>query len=139
MGKIKGGTHVDYITEIIVKRLTDILKKKNKSDITIKPVHVQNHMRIFVKCLIVNQIFDYQTRENMTLQPESFDFKFVLEKDFFKEILKSGIVESLLRWAKLETQRQVNKKSDQNKSKTKDVPKCEVARKLERRTHKNIY
>ena len=33
----KGGRHVDYVTEIIIKGIIDTIKKKNKTGINIKP------------------------------------------------------------------------------------------------------
>jgi DNA topoisomerase-2 len=36
----KGGRHVDYVTEIIIKSIIDTIKKKNKTGINIKPFQV---------------------------------------------------------------------------------------------------
>lgn len=37
---MQGGRHVDYVTDNIVKSLTEGLKKKNKSGVQIKPFQV---------------------------------------------------------------------------------------------------
>lgn len=68
----KGGRHVEYVSDMIVKQVMDTIKKKNKGGINIKPFQVKNHMWVFVNCLIVNPTFDSQTKENMTLQAKSF-------------------------------------------------------------------
>jgi DNA topoisomerase-2 len=68
----KGGRHVDYVADAIVKQVLETIKKKNKGGVNIKPFQVKNHMWIFVNCLIVNPTFDSQTKENMTLQAKSF-------------------------------------------------------------------
>lgn len=72
----KGGRHVDYVSDMIVKQLLEVLKKKNKGGVNIKPFQVKNHMWVFVNCLIVNPTFDSQTKENMTLQMKSFGVSF---------------------------------------------------------------
>lgn len=68
----KGGRHVEYVSDMIVKQVMETIKKKNKGGINIKPFQVKNHMWVFVNCLIVNPTFDSQTKENMTLQAKSF-------------------------------------------------------------------
>nr|NVI79306.1 topoisomerase 2 [Cucujiformia] len=91
----KGGKHVDYIAEMIAKQLTEVLKKKNKGGVNIKPFQVKNHMWLFVNCLIVNPTFDSQTKENMTLQTKNFGSKCVLTEKFINQVVKSGIVEQV--------------------------------------------
>lgn len=72
----KGGRHVDYITDMIVKQVMETIKKKNKGGVNIKPFQVKSHMWVFVNCLIVNPTFDSQTKENMTLQSKNFGVSF---------------------------------------------------------------
>ncbi|XP_039448395.1 DNA topoisomerase 2 [Culex pipiens pallens] len=123
----KGGRHVDYVTDMIVKQLIEVLKKKNKGGINIKPFQVKNHMWVFINCLIVNPTFDSQTKENMTLQAKSFGSKCALSEKFITAVSKSGIVESVLQWAKFKAQTELNKASGSKKSKIKGVPKLEDA------------
>lgn len=68
----KGGRHVDYISDMIVKQVMETIKKKNKGGVNIKPFQVKTHMWVFINCLVVNPTFDSQTKENMTLQAKSF-------------------------------------------------------------------
>ncbi|XP_058060670.1 DNA topoisomerase 2 [Anopheles bellator] len=123
----KGGRHVDYVTDMIVKQLTEVLKKKNKGGVSIKPFQVKNHMWVFVNCLIVNPTFDSQTKENMTLQAKSFGSKCNLSEKFINAVAKSGIVESVLQWAKFKAQTDLAKTSGSKKSKIKGIPKLEDA------------
>lgn len=123
----KGGRHVDYITDMVVKQLIEVLKKKNKGGVNIKPFQVKNHMWVFINCLIVNPTFDSQTKENMTLQSKSFGSKCTLSEKFITNVSKSGIVESVLQWAKFKAQTELNKASGSKKSKIKGVPKLEDA------------
>ncbi|RZC40450.1 DNA topoisomerase 2, partial [Asbolus verrucosus] len=123
----KGGRHVDYVVDMIVKQLIEILKKKNKGGVVIKPFQVKNHMWIFVNCLIVNPTFDSQTKENMTLQMKSFGSKCNLSEKFINQVIKSGIVESVLTWAKFKAQNELVKTSGKKQSKLKGIPKLEDA------------
>ncbi|TKR76099.1 hypothetical protein L596_017294 [Steinernema carpocapsae] len=64
----KGGRHVDFVTDQIVSKLTEVVKKKTaKGGFKVKPFQVKNHMWVFVNALIENPTFDSQTKETMTL------------------------------------------------------------------------
>ncbi|CAH1979739.1 unnamed protein product [Acanthoscelides obtectus] len=123
----KGGRHVDYVVDMIVKQLIEVLKKKNKGGINIKPFQVKNHMWVFINCLIVNPTFDSQTKENMTLQMKSFGSKCTLSEKFINQVTKSGIVESVLSWAKFKAQNLLEKKGGKKQVKLKGIPKLEDA------------
>ena len=95
----KGGKHVDYVTDKIVKAILEKIAKKQK-DLTIKPQHVKQHLWIFVNCLIENPVFDSQTKENLTSKKEDFGSEFTFSDGFIKSVLKTNIVERCLRYAK---------------------------------------
>nr|NVI79327.1 topoisomerase 2 [Cucujiformia] len=124
----KGGRHVDYIVDMIVKQLIEVIKKKNKGGTSIKPFQVKNHMWVFVNCLIVNPTYDSQTKEHMTLQIKNFGSKCSLSEKFITQVTKSGIVETVLSWAKFKAQNELVKVSAGKKqSKLKGIPKLEDA------------
>ncbi|XP_076167856.1 DNA topoisomerase 2 isoform X2 [Ptiloglossa arizonensis] len=124
----KGGRHVDHVTELIVKQLTETLKKKNKAGVTIKPFQIKNHLWIFVNCLINNPTFDSQTKENMTLQAKSFGSKCTLSDKFITNVTKMGIVEAVLTWAKFKADSQLQKLGPKSKQrKLQGIPKLEDA------------
>ncbi|XP_051156221.1 DNA topoisomerase 2 [Leptopilina boulardi] len=124
----KGGRHVDHVTDMIVKQLTETLKKKNKGGIAIKPFQIKNHMWIFINCLINNPTFDSQTKENMTLQAKSFGSKCSLSEKFITSVTKIGIVESVLSWAKFKADSQLQKLGPKSKQrKLQGIPKLEDA------------
>jgi DNA topoisomerase-2 len=123
----KGGRHVDHVSDSIIKSLIEIIKKKNKGGVNIKPFQVKNHMWIFINCLVVNPTFDSQTKENMTLQAKSFGSKCNFTEKFITTVSKSGIVENVLQWAKFKAQTDLAKTSGSKKSKLKGIPKLEDA------------
>ncbi|XP_068119452.1 DNA topoisomerase 2-alpha [Hyperolius riggenbachi] len=124
----KGGRHVDYVADQIIAKIIEVVKKKNKAGVTVKPFQVKNHMWLFVNSSIENPTFDSQTKENMTLQSKSFGSKCALSEKFIKAATSCGIVESILNWVKFKAQTQLNKKCSAVKhSKIKGIPKLDDA------------
>ncbi|XP_009327895.1 PREDICTED: DNA topoisomerase 2-alpha [Pygoscelis adeliae] len=124
----KGGRHVDYVADQLVTKLIDVVKKKNKNGVGVKPFQVKNHMWLFVNALIENPSFDSQTKENMTLQAKNFGSSCKLSEKFIKGAVGCGIVESILNWVKFKAQSQLNKKCSAVKhTKIKGVPKLDDA------------
>ncbi|XP_072226681.1 DNA topoisomerase 2-beta isoform X2 [Leuresthes tenuis] len=124
----KGGRHIDYVVDQIVAKLIEVVKKKNKAGVSVKPFQVKNHIWVFVNALIENPTFDSQTKENMTLQTKSFGSKCLLSDKFIRAATNCGIVESILNWVKFKAQIQLNKKCSSVKhSKIKGIPKLDDA------------
>ncbi|XP_010138483.1 PREDICTED: DNA topoisomerase 2-alpha, partial [Buceros rhinoceros silvestris] len=124
----KGGRHIDYVADQLVTKILDVVKKKNKNGVGVKPFQVKNHMWIFVNSLIENPTFDSQTKENMTLQAKNFGSTCKLSEKFIKGAVACGIVESVLNWVKFKAQTQLNKKCSAVKhTKIKGVPKLDDA------------
>jgi DNA topoisomerase-2 len=72
---IKGGTHVNYLSDQIVQNLIEAVKKKDKKGVPLKAFQAKNHIWMFVNCAIVNPTFDSQTKETMTLRASAFGSK----------------------------------------------------------------
>ncbi|BFZ22006.1 hypothetical protein BsWGS_25045 [Bradybaena similaris] len=124
----KGGRHVDYVADQCVTKLIDVVRKKNKGGVSIKPFQVKNHLWVFVNCLIENPTFDSQTKENMTKQAKGFGSKCQLSEKFIQQVNKCGIVESIQSWMKFKAQAQLNQKCHSSKhSKLKGIPKLDDA------------
>ncbi|XP_036407893.1 DNA topoisomerase 2-alpha [Megalops cyprinoides] len=124
----KGGRHTDYVADQVVSKLIEVVKKKNKAGVTVKPFQVKNHLWLFINCLIENPTFDSQTKENMTLQQKSFGSACTLSEKFIKSATNCGIVESIMNWVKFKAQTQLNKKCSAVKhTKIKGVPKLDDA------------
>ncbi|KAH8920847.1 type II DNA topoisomerase [Atractiella rhizophila] len=96
----KGGTHIDHVSSQLVAEIDKIVQKKNKGGAAVKGFQIKNHLWVFVNCLIENPAFDSQTKENMTLGQKKFGSKCELTEDFMKKVVKSGVVENVLDWAR---------------------------------------
>jgi DNA topoisomerase-2 len=91
---IKGGKHIEYITNMITKNLVDMtLNKKKKA---VKTQHIKDNLIIFVKALIVNPSFDSQSKETLTTPVAKFGSKCELSEKFYEKLFKSGIIDKAL-------------------------------------------
>ncbi|KAI0217662.1 DNA topoisomerase 2, partial [Massospora cicadina] len=133
----KGGTHVNYVVDSIVKLIQEALdKKKLKSKVL--PGAIKSNMWIFVNCLIDNPSFDSQTKENMTLKPASFGSRCELTEKFQAGVLKSGIIDMLAALSQAKDNMAMVKALDSTKSgRLSGIPKLEDANKAgTRESHK---
>ncbi|KAG9456462.1 hypothetical protein H6P81_000970 [Aristolochia fimbriata] len=122
---IKGGTHVEYVTNQITSHLVTLVNKKNRNA-NLKPHAAKNHLWVFVNALIDNPAFDSQTKETLTTRQSSFGSKCELSDEFLKKVTKSGIVENLLSWANFKQSKEL-KKTDGSKKHRVTVEKLKDA------------
>ena len=131
-----GGTHIDHVVNPLVKKLTEIIQEKHKS-ITIKPQYIKEHLFVFINCKIENPSFSSQTKEKNITKSSDFGSKFSISEDFVKNVLKMGILDSILALAEAKEKRTISKTDgkktnrviipkldDANKAGTKDSEKC---------------
>lgn len=132
-----GGTHVNYIADQIVNKLMEIVNKKNKKGIQLKPAQIRNHIFLFVNCQIVNPAFNSQTKEQLTTKPSQFGSKCVLTDKFLTAISKTEAVANIIHFAQQKADKAMQKTdgnrrtrmsnsklTDANKAGTKDGYKC---------------
>mmetsp|Transcript_21318 Transcript_21318/g.45361 ORF Transcript_21318/g.45361 Transcript_21318/m.45361 type:complete len:1306 (+) Transcript_21318:68-3985(+) len=96
----KGGTHVTHVADQLVEAICKRVNSKNKGGMEIKPYHVKNYLWLFVNCRIENPTFDSQTKETMTLKQAKFGSKCEISESMINKVLKTGIVDMVLQWAK---------------------------------------
>jgi DNA topoisomerase-2 len=91
---IKGGKHIEYITNMVTKNLVDMTLSKKKK--VVKSQHIKDNLFIFVKALIVNPSFDSQSKETLTTPVAKFGSKCELSDKFYDKLFKIGIVDKAL-------------------------------------------
>ncbi len=123
----KGGTHVDHVANQIVNALVEAVKKKSKDMASIKPFQVKNHLSLFINCLVENPTFDSQTKENMTLRASAFGSKCEVGEDFMKKVLKSGVLENIMTWAKFKQDQALKKTDGAKRSRLSGIAKLDDA------------
>lgn len=121
---LKGGKHVEYITNQITKRLTEIASSKKKKEI--KPQHIRDNLWVFVKCAVVNPAFDSQTKETLTTQATKFGSKCELSDKFFDKLVKTGILEKAVSLTEFHDKKKLAK-TDGKKTSRVLVPKLDDA------------
>ena len=121
---IRGGRHVEYITNAITKKLVDMTLAKKKK--TIKPQHIKENLFIFVKSTIENPTFDSQTKETLTTLMTKFGSKCELSEKFYEKLYKSGVIELALSATEVVEQKKLVK-TDGKKVNKIIVPKLDDA------------
>lgn len=92
---LKGGKHVDYILNQIVRKMTELIAKKKK-DAIIKPTSIKDNLILFVKSVIVNPTFDSQSKETLTTNITKFGSKAELSDKFIDKLFKTELTTKIL-------------------------------------------
>jgi len=123
---LRGGKHVEYITNQIVKKLSELIVKKNKNA-TIKPQSIKDNLILFVKSTIVNPKFDSQSKETLTTPATKFGSKAELGEKFVEKLYKSGIVERVLELSHVFDTKTLQKSDGKKRDIIRGLPKLEDA------------
>jgi len=123
---IRGGKHVEYILNQIVKKLSDMISKKHKS-VSVKPQSIKDNLILFVKATIVNPTFDSQSKETLTTPASKFGSKANVSDKFIEKLYKSGIVEKVLEISQINDAKSLQKTDGKKKNVIRGIPKLEDA------------
>lgn len=122
----KGGTHIEYIRNQLVKYIQEYMKKKHKTEV--KRVTVINHLFLFLNCLIVNPSFDTQTKETLKTAVNKFGSTCELDDKWMKKIMdETDLVKSLLHHAKFDSEKKLKRKDGKKSRRVLGIPKLEDA------------
>jgi len=114
---LRGGKHVDYVVNQIVKRMTEMVVKKNK-DANVRAASIKDNLIIFIKCSIGNPTFDSQSKETLTTPASKFGSKAELSDLFMTKLFKTGISQKIMEICAL-TDDKTLKKTDGKKNTAK--------------------
>ena len=99
--------------------------KKEHRNLDITDEIVKQHLWVFVNCLIENPSFDSPTKDNMTLKASSFGSHFDLNDKFLNDVIKIGIVDRCVSFAKArEGLLAIPNLYDASNARTKNSTKC---------------
>ena len=117
----KGGKHVDYIVNQIIKNITKYIKEKKKVDV--KPSVIKEQLFLFLRCDIENPSYDSQSKEFLNTPVNKFGSSCSVSDKFIENIAKMGIMNTACNLTEIKENKDV-KKTDGNKCKNiKDLPK----------------
>lgn len=134
---LNGGTHVNYISNQIVKYVEDFLIKKYKKS-KISNLDILRNIMIFVNAQIVNPEFETQTKENLiTKMTKNHVENVTISDNFLKKLSNSNIMQNIIDFIELKDKAKLKKESgkksskvkirkldDANRAGTKDSDKC---------------
>ena len=130
----KGGKHVDYVIEQVVRKLIAYIKRtvkgKNKDVVNkIRYEVVKNRLFLFLKTVIFNPTFSSQTKNELTTQPKDFGREFIVPDKVVEKLAKtSGIVSDILSMTRFkEEAKAIKGKEGKKKSTVRGIPNLEDA------------
>jgi DNA topoisomerase-2 len=121
---IRGGTHVNTITNAIIKKLSDMIEAKKKK--TIKPQILKDNLFVFIKSTIVNPAFDSQSKETLTTPVAKFGSKCDISDKFIEKLYKTSIVDKAISFTEFQNQKKLTK-TDGKKTSRLIIPKLDDA------------
>jgi DNA topoisomerase II len=117
----KGGKHVEYIVNQIVKKLTAYIKEKKQVDV--KPASIKEQLMIFVNCTIENPAFDSQTKDYLNNAVSNFGSSCEVSSKFIEKLAKMGVMTVACNLTEVK-ENKAAKKTDGTKCKTiRNIPK----------------
>lgn len=117
----KGGKHVEYILNQIIRKLTDYIEKKKKTKVN--PNTIKEQLMLFLRCDIENPSFDSQTKDYMNTPSTKFGSKCEVSDKFIEKVAKMGVMDAALQLTEIKDNK-IAKKTDGNKTKNiRGIPK----------------
>jgi len=137
---LKGGKHVDFVANLIIKKLQTLVSTKGikRKKLDLKPAHIKDNIFIFVKSTIENPAFDSQIKEYLTTPAIKFGSKCEISDKFIEKLLKTSLIERAIKLSdfkdnlglqkasgkKVSSLRGIDKLDDANKAGTNESLKC---------------
>ena len=117
----KGGKHVEYIVNQIVKKITAYILAKKK--VTVKPAAIKEQLMIFLRCDIENPAFDSQTKDYMNTPVAKFGSTCTVSDKFIEKLAKMGVMSTACQLTEVKESKAATK-TDGSKSKSiRGIPK----------------
>jgi DNA topoisomerase-2 len=117
----KGGKHVEYIINQIVRKMSAYIKKKKKVDV--KPTSIKEQLMLFLRCDIENPSFNSQTKDELGTSSNNFGSTCNVSDEFIEKLAKLGVMNAACALTEVK-QNKAAKKTDGSKNKSiRGIPK----------------
>jgi DNA topoisomerase-2 len=117
----RGGKHVEYITNQIVRKLAELIKKKKKVDV--KPNTIKEQLMLFLRCDIENPSFSSQTKDELGTAVANFGSTCKVSDEFIEKLAKLGVMDAACALTEVKDTKAA-KKTDGAKTRTiRGIPK----------------
>ena len=117
----KGGKHVDYILNQIIKKIQAFILKRKK--IEVKATTIKEQLMLFLRCDIENPAFDSQTKDYMNTAYNKFGSKCEPSDKFCEKIAKMGVMEAACDLTAVKTKKTVSKTDGSKTRSVRGIPK----------------
>jgi DNA topoisomerase-2 len=137
---VKGGKHVDYVTNAIIKKVQNYVATKGikRKKLDLKPAHIKDNIFVFVRSTIENPAFDSQIKEYLTTPSTKFGSKCEVSDKFIEKLVKTSLIDRAMKLSdfkdtlglqknsgkKTSSLRGIDKLDDANKAGTNESEKC---------------
>ena len=122
---IKGGKHVDYVSNKVLTLFIDYAKKKAKMDLSVGML--KDSLVWFVNATIVNPSFDSQTKETLTTPASKFGSTPEISDKFITNLGKIGLLEEAQALLEAKLMKDMKKTDGKKRSTVRGIPKLEDA------------
>ena len=128
---IKGGKHVDYVVNNIIKKIQAHVSTKGikRKKIDLKPAHIKDNMFIFIRSTIENPAFDSQIKEYLTTPSTKFGSKCELSDKFFEKLIKTKLIERAMKLSDFKDNLDLQKISGKKTTSLRGIDKLDDANK----------
>lgn len=117
----RGGKHVEYIINQIVRKLAEVIKKKKKVDV--KPNTIKEQLMLFLRCDIENPSFSSQTKDELGTAVVNFGSSCKVSDEFIEKLAKMGVMDAACALTEVKDTKAA-KKTDGAKTRTiRGIPK----------------
>lgn len=117
----KGGKHVEYVLNQIIRKLTAYISKKKK--VEVKPGTIKEQLMLFIRCDIENPTFDSQTKDYMTTPTSKFGSSCEVSDKFIEKVARMGVMDAACSLTEVK-ETKAAKKTDGTKTKNiRGIPK----------------
>jgi len=111
----RGGKHVEYIMNQIIRKLCVYIKTKKKVDV--KPNTIKEQLMLFLRCDIDNPSFNSQTKDELGTASTKFGSTCSVSDSFIEKIAKMGVMNAACALTEVKDNKAA-KKTDGSKSKS---------------------
>ncbi len=122
---IKGGKHVDYVSNKVLTMFIEFAKKKAKLDLTAGML--KDSLVWFVNATIVNPSFDSQTKETLTTPASKFGSTPEITDKFITNLGKIGLLEEAQALLEAKLMKDMKKTDGKKRSTIRGIPKLDDA------------
>jgi DNA topoisomerase-2 len=87
----KGGKHVDYIVNQVLRKLVSYIGEKKK--IEVKPSTLKEYLHVFIQCSIENPSFDSQSKDYLSTPSFQFGSTCDISDKTIEKLIKMGLMD----------------------------------------------